>query len=638
MVHSLYAALVAAVVPHLAFAQTSLSLSAEPKATNAAVSSPLDPSFAGFGIEPSNLWSFTGNAQINQFSVTLMQNLADYAGAPPHIRLGGNTQDYFVYDPDYTTFNWKDNEASTAQGEIAADSLVVGPGYFEALERFPEGTPVTVGLNMAYSNTDWEDRIVTFAQAAVDGMKNTKLYSFEIGNEPDLYLENQMRSGSWSGQVYTEEFLARADAVYNRVLAPAGITSKFFEPPATASTIGTTFEIEMLVDNGLLDDTNGNEYVSCWNQHDYYYCASSLFISLGVNAHIFLVIGVTPTPIVLNDLLDLDSTNTQFAYWEKQVSIALKTGLPYVLREMSSVGPIGMAGISDTHGAALWTLNFFLYMATLDVSSVQMHMTDNSNASAWQPREMYGRNTFVRPQYYAHVAMAQIIGNGNGTTQIAGIKLDTVDSSYTGHLRAYTAYANGNIQSLILINTKEANASETNKASFTYEMNLGSDNGGKDIFISYLTADGADSLEGTTFNGMTFSNDDGKMSMEDDTVHSLRTDSSGKVSIPVRDSQAVVANLNWALGSNAVLTSNGEGVGGRKSSASARPTSSGASTAALTGVVTTTLAFASSIVGGDVAQETGVHNQTGAVGARGIRWRTLLVCLTAVMIGFIWVA
>jgi hypothetical protein len=253
-------------------AQTSLSLTPAPKASNAAVCSPLDASFAGFGIEPSNLFSFTGGDNANEFSVQLMQNLADYSGKPPHIRLGGNTQDYMIYDAGYSDIAWKRNPQSTAQGSIAADSMIIGPGYFTAIDRFPKDTPVTYGLNMAYEGSDYQDRIVAAAQAAVDGMQNVELYSFEVGNEPDLWLQNGFRSGAWSGQVYTEEFLARADAVHNRVLQPAGMTAQFFEPPATASTIGTTFEIEMLVQDGMLNGTNGNTYAARWNQHDYFYC------------------------------------------------------------------------------------------------------------------------------------------------------------------------------------------------------------------------------------------------------------------------------------------------------------------------------------------------------------------------------
>lgn len=257
----------------LSSAQPSLSLSVPPSASKAPVSSYVSPSFAGFGIEPSNLFSFTGNEKTNQFSVQLMQNLADFSGAPPHIRLGGNTQDYMIYDESYESYGWKKNDQSTAQGAIAADSMIIGPGYFKALERFPAGTPVTYGLNLAYSSADWADRIVKAAQAAVDGMKNVKLYSFEVGNEPDLWLQNQFRTAGWNGQVYTEQFLDRASVVCDRVLKPATIGCTMFEAPATASTIGTTFEIKMLVQDGLLKGTNGVEtYVSAWNQHDYFYC------------------------------------------------------------------------------------------------------------------------------------------------------------------------------------------------------------------------------------------------------------------------------------------------------------------------------------------------------------------------------
>jgi hypothetical protein len=260
----------------LSLAQNSslaITLTPAPKAADASVSSILDASFAGFGIEPSNLFSFTGKEEANALSVGLLQNLADYSGAPAHIRLGGNTQDYMVYDEDMTDYVCKSNPNSASQGKYPADGNIIGPAYFKALDRFPKKTPVTYGLNMAYYGADYLDRIVTGAQAAMDGMKNVKLYSFEIGNEPDLWLANGFRNGSWGGATYTKEFLTRADAVYNQVLKPAGYSAKFFEAQATASTIATTFEIETLVKDGLLNATNGNNYVSAWNQHDYYYCA-----------------------------------------------------------------------------------------------------------------------------------------------------------------------------------------------------------------------------------------------------------------------------------------------------------------------------------------------------------------------------
>lgn len=292
--------------------------------------------------------------------------------------------------------------------------------------------------------------------------------------------------------------------------------------------------------------------------------------------------------------MDMDQTDTQFVYWEKQVNIALKTGLPYVLREMSSVGPIGMPGVSDTLGAALWTLNFFMYAASIGISSVQMHMTDNSNASAWQPIPMYGSDTtFVRPQYYAHAAVAQIIGNGNGTTQISSLKTSSVGAAYDGRIRAYAAYANDNIQAVVLINSKQANSSE-DKSSFTFNINLGSANANKDVFLSYLTADGAESQKGVTWNGLSYDDITGQSTVADGTVNVVTADSSGKIQVPVRDSQAVVANIGSQLGVNLVLKP--DGTQSKKSNA-ASPSLSGANNAIYTSLIAIIAALAMVLCG-----------------------------------------
>jgi len=298
---------------------------------------------------------------------------------------------------------------------------------------------------------------------------------------------------------------------------------------------------------------------------------------------------VTPTPLTLDDLMDLDATNTQFKYWEKQVGIALKTDHPYVLREMSSVGPIGMPGVSDTLGASLWTLNFFLYAASIGISSVQMHMTDNSNASAWQPIPMYGRETsFVRPQYYAHAAVAQIVGNGNGTTQIAALSTSNVGAAYDGRIRAYAAYANDHLQSITMINAKQANASSSDKGSFTFNLNLGSAHANKDVFISYLTGPGAESQTDITWNGMKYDDITGASSVTDNTVTTTKADGNGRISVPVRDSQAAVANIGSQIGTNAVLKP--DGTQAKKSNAASTPTG-GANYAIISGLLAMMAAF-----------------------------------------------
>lgn len=536
--------------------------------SGAGASGPLNPSFAGFGIEPSNLFSFTGGSSENKFSTQLLQNLADYSGAPPHVRLGGNTGDYMVYDSSYSSYDFQTN----GQDYYASDYLTFGPGFFKALDRFPSGTPVTYGLNLAYNDPDYIANIVKEAQAVLDNLGDLELYSFEIGNEPDLYNQNGFRSGAWSGQIYTQEFLERASAIYEQVLKPAGLPAQFFEAPATASTIGTTFTTNNLVSYGLTQGVNGSgNFISSWNQHNYFY-----------------FVDVTPYPLTLDHLMELSNTESQFAHWASEVGDSLKTGLPYNLREMASAGPIGLPDISNTFGAALWNLNFFLYAATLNISSVQMHMTDNSYASPWMPVTRTGYQIGVRPTYYSFAAMTQIVGSGNGTTQIAALTPSGLSGDYTNYVRSYGVYTGSELSAVAIINAKPANATVQQKPGLTFRLT--GLPAGATLYLSTLENGGSDSLAGTTWNGISFEdNSDGTPKTVNETIATLTVSNSGEASVYVRDSQAVVANLEFQLGTRAVQTTGGtSGTTVRRPSAAPSTTGQGAKSAVLLSFLTMT--------------------------------------------------
>ncbi|KAG9617222.1 glycoside hydrolase family 79 protein, partial [Aureobasidium melanogenum] len=561
-----------------------VSISLTPAASAPAasgISQVVGPSFAGLGIEPSNLFSFTGGDTPNKLSINLLQHLTDYSGAPPHLRLGGNTGDHMVWDASYSGFSLGQNPHQEETNPTPADGSVFGPGYLEALERFPKGMPVTFQLNMAYDMGDRLEKINEAAAAVVDGLNNTSLYSFEIGNEPDLYLEawQQMRNGTWNGQIYTQQWLERAESVCNNVLKPRNMTCDFFESAQTASTIGTTFTISDLVDAGIMNGSDGTTYLSSWNQHDYFY-----------------FVDVSTYDLTLNILMDFDRTESQFAYWATSISYALSTGIPYNLREMANVGPIGMANVSNTFGAALWFLNFYCYGATLNISSVEMHMTDNSYAAPWQPIYNNGEAANVRPSYYALAAMAQLLGSGNGTTRLAPL------ATQNSYVRAYAAYANDDLSSLVIINAQQVNASDTDKGSIDFAISL-PDLKGQTLYLSYLNADGADVTQNVTWNGLSFESDSvgTATTAQDQSGQTVVLDSNGAGTITVRDSQAVIANLGARLGSLPVDVANstsssgsghsgsGSGKNGHTSSAS----TSGATRTVSTSASTTAIAIAS---------------------------------------------
>jgi hypothetical protein len=591
------------------YAQTATISAATSASSATGVSNALNQGFAGFGIEPSNLYSFTGGSSTNQLSVNLLQNLADYSGVPPHLRIGGNTADQMIYSSGFTGYYVQLKENPTGQGAEHSDKFIFGPTYWTALNRFPKGTPITFGLSLSYEASDYIQNIVMEAKACLNGLTNVDLYSFEIGNEPDLYLQNQFRSGTWDGTVYTQQYLNRASAVYEQVLKPAGLPSQFFEAPNTASTIGTTFAVNDLVQAGLMKGVNGSgTFLSAWNQHDYYY-----------------FVDVSTYTLTLDHLQQLSNTETQFAYWVTEVQAAGTTGLPYYLREMASAGPTGLQGISDTFGAALWTLNFFCYAASVGVGSVEMHMTDNSYAAAWAPITMNGQGPHVRPSYYAFAAMAQLLGSGNGTAQIAAVTPTNIASNYANYVRTYAAYTQGTLSAVVLINAMTSNAAITSKGSVTFSLSFPNAKG-KTLYLSTLTAAGGDSTTGTTWNGISFeSSNDGTPTTADKSVQTITIGSDGSASVTVRDSQAIIANVGYLLGSQAVKVGNASS--SSKKSGSSSTTSSSATNAVITSAITTAVAVATS-AGSPISTTT---TRSEAVGGRRKPKRRFLMLMVAMM-------
>jgi hypothetical protein len=182
-----------------------------------------DPRFAGFGIEFSNIFSFTGTVESpNTFSSNLLQNLKTLAGVAPCLRIGGNTQDNALYQSNYTDAQIGRNPYPTLrpniQGYVPFDNDIYGDELFKALGTFPAGTQFIYGLNLAYDNPDYLEVITNTAKAVISTLDGN-IYSFEIGNEPDLYASTApYRIGqNWSGTTYTQEWVTRSAAIQSQV-------------------------------------------------------------------------------------------------------------------------------------------------------------------------------------------------------------------------------------------------------------------------------------------------------------------------------------------------------------------------------------------------------------------------------------
>ena len=536
---SLRACLLAAYAVVSCEAQTqSLNADIAANASSAGTLSPvLSPSYAGMGIEPTNLIAFTGSTTANDLTINLLNNLANYTGVPPHLRIGGNTGDHLLYSSSseysgYQVYN-NPNPVGTGGTGSKTDQYIIGSGYFAALDMLPQGTPITYGLNMAYTGSDFLQQIVNQANAALNGLSNVTIVGFEVGNEPDLYVQNGYRPSGWTVENFGSEWANRVETIYATLLEPKNIASNFFEPACTATTAtnqGRPFRISNLVTTDVA--INNGIYVAGWNQHDYYY-----------------YLGVSSYTLTLDLLMDLSQTYQQFAEWEGQAGQAQVTGKPYYLREMGSVGPEGLEGITNVFGNTLWTFNFFLYAATLQISSVQMHMTQTSYAAPWHPVSTPdGQAANVRTTYYAWAAIDQIIGP-TCQTRISPVTLTNVPSSYSNRLAAYASYQGENLATISLINTKPA-MTGSSIPSIDFVLRIPS-MAGQTLHLSLLTASGADAATNTTWNGISYEQSgNGRPTVVDSSDPTVTVGADGTVTIPVRDSQAVVAAVGGKLGSN----------------------------------------------------------------------------------------
>lgn len=527
-------AMIGASMLHHTSAQSSLSATPATSQSGAgdSLSPVLGPSYAGVGIEPVHLFDYLGRATANNLTYNLLNTLGSYTGVPPHLRIGGNSGDNIIYksDSQYNGYQIYSNPSASGQGTPKTDADIIGQGYFQVMNLVPKGTPITYGLNLAYSGSDYLSQISNQASAAVTILKNATLVGFEVGNEPDLYVQNGYRQSGWTSANFGTEWAARVSAVYSNVLQQNNLPSNFFEPPATATTAtktGQQYRISNLINTDVA--TQNGIYVAGWNQHDYYY-----------------YVNVSDYTLTLSLLLDMSTLVNQLNEWRGQAGQAKVTGKPYYLREFGSVGPTGLQGITDVFANTLWTLNALLYCATIQVNSVQIHMTSNSYASPWQPIPFNGEQPHVRTTYYAFAALAQVIGK-SCTTRVAPVTLTNVPSDYKNNVNVYAVYQFGNLRSLVMINTK-ASYSGSNGGTMNFQLSLPSQSG-QTLHLSTLTAQGVDSTSNTTWNGISYERSgDGTPTIIDSSDHTVQISSSGSISIPVRDSQVVVAALNGKLG------------------------------------------------------------------------------------------
>lgn len=149
------------------------------------------------------------NSSPNTFSENLLNNLGNFQGTKPHIRVGGNTQDYALYNASLPyAVNGTINPAKATDYPT---TVYFGPSFFESYNtwsdvKFSHGFNLGLGAN---NSAGWQTLLDTIPLAC-KALEGGKLLMWEYGNEPDLFstsAQGPVRPPTWNESTYVSQWL-----------------------------------------------------------------------------------------------------------------------------------------------------------------------------------------------------------------------------------------------------------------------------------------------------------------------------------------------------------------------------------------------------------------------------------------------
>ncbi|KAI1844536.1 hypothetical protein JX266_009209 [Neoarthrinium moseri] len=488
-------------------------------------------SFVSYSIEFSSFPDFAGTkASPNGFSSTLLNNLGYLQGSNPYIRVGGNTQDYAIYDANESLplrgiFN-------TSRSSDYPTTITIGPTFFEAYNTWPK-VKFSHGFNLGGNN---DGRVLeTLNQTvplACKALSNGNLYAWEYGNEPDLFAtsaQGPVRPANYNESDFVNEWLKGTRTIKDllKESCPDLLGNDTYEylAPSFAGT-NNHLKAPLAWSDGI--STDGN--IKYFSSHNYISGATSL--------------GVTLQGTLMNHTRTKQSVDAHVTEYN-----AIKPGVPHIFGETNSLYNQGRPGLSNTFGAALWAVDFMLYSASVNIQRVHMHMGTNYRYQSWQPITTNSTSIGTKAPYYGNIAVAAFLGNLN----VQPVRVANFDTGGGDHETAYLSYVDGVLSRIMVINMNEYNytlngtgpgLNPAARPLRTYSFSVGNLTG--EASVQRLYANGSDAISGVTWDGWSYNYelDAGRpVRLTNVTIGEKVPITDGIVEVGVADSSAVILSL-----------------------------------------------------------------------------------------------
>ncbi|MDF5714092.1 MAG: glycosyl hydrolase family 79 C-terminal domain-containing protein [Rhizonema sp. NSF051] len=298
--------------------------------------------FTGLSYEASTLPNSTVFNSDNKIFLNFVRQL----GKRGILRIGGNSVE--------KTF-WKGGKrtSQTDKTSITEDDL---DSLFDFAGK--AGWKVMLGLNLGQSTPEVA---ASEAEYAARIAKN-QLLSIEVGNEPDLYYKNGLRSSTYQYSDFLQEFTTYFDTIRDSV------PNVPFSGPTTASATDT-WVVPFAKD------------------------AASRIILL--TQHYYRMGPPQNSDVTINRLLSPDNNIVKIA--QKIQTAAQQNNLPYRIAECNSVYQGGKQGVSNVFASALWGVDFMFTLAQNGAAGINFH---GGAAGIYTPIAVSQGEYSARPLYY----------------------------------------------------------------------------------------------------------------------------------------------------------------------------------------------------------------------------------------------
>lgn len=372
---------------------------------------PLLNDWFGYSIEPTAIGPYVES----KIAFNVLQSIEKIIGQSAPIRVGGTTSDEIRFAKNVNNTSGLQTIAASKESMNNPVSLITTDWYNTWNEYFPKSTYFIYTLNFGNTTNNWE--IAKNQTDLVLKSLKGKLRRFELGNEIDHYINFGWRKQGWDVAQYVEQYRNLTAGLKARQsfkqanptpLFQAGVIA---DPPLVPDQQDEIddFSVYNLTTKGHL--TNKDHSISSYAVHLYPQstCDPERAARLSLD--------------LLSDHLVLYKNVSQYI---PQQRAAQNAGAPLIFGETNSASCSGKSGISDTFGATLWTYDYALLSASLNIPQIFFHLGDQSEYSAFTPLPYQHKGeqlkAGIRANLYGHLFAAYTLQGLNGTGTVKALQ------------------------------------------------------------------------------------------------------------------------------------------------------------------------------------------------------------------------